>query len=533
MKAQIKEVKTKSAATVLIIIVVAILIIVNLISLNLFSRADLTDNNIYSLSETSRELAANLNDRLTVKAYFAEDLPAPHNNDARYLKDILDDYRAYSHGYLHYEFIDPVKTDREQEAMGYRIPPLQFNVFRNEKTEFIKGYKGVALLYGDKQEVIPFIENTDNLEYDLSSAIKKLTIAQTPSIAFTMGHGEPDMTKGLQWAYQLLQKEYRVQFLDLKNERNIPEQISVLFIVVPKTEFSDWELYLIDQFIMRGGRAAFLLDRFDINIAQGIVKPINTRLDSLLNHYGVGIKESLVVDVQCNMVPVTRNMGAFQMQSIVKYPFYIAISNFNNNIAAVKDFKSLSLIYASPLDFSFPLGYGANREQMFTTSEQTGLVGSPYDISPEKRYSPSDFSYSKLPLAAALTGRFESYFNNRPLPQYAGTDTAATMPMPAKIDTTGDARMVIVGNGSFISDDNKRNETGFAFLLNIADWLTQDKGLIAIRSKQVGARILKETSDSSKKTIKYINILAMPLVVAIFGAIRWQIKRSIRRREAL
>jgi len=533
MNIKTKDAKTKSAATILIAIVVGIIIIVNLIGLNLFSRVDLTDNNIYSLSSTSKELVGNLTDRLNVKAFITEDLPAPHNNDARYLKDMLDDYKAYSHGYLHYEFIDPVKTDKEQEAQGYRIPPLQFNVYRNDKTEFIKGYKGVALLYGDNQEVIPFIENTDNLEYDLSSAIKKLTSKETPAIAFTMGHGEPDMSKGLQFAYQLLQKEYSVQFLDLKNQKYIPEQIKVLFVVAPKSEFSQWELYLLDQFLMRGGHIVFLLDRFDINIQQASVTPINTGLDSLLNFYGIGIKDSLVVDAQCNMVPVMRNMGTYQMQSIVKYPFFLAITNFNNEIPAVKDFKSLGLIYVSPLDFSRQIGYGAKLEQLFTSSEKSGLMGSPIDISPEKQYYPTDFAKSKLPLAASLSGRFESYFKDRAVPAYTGTDTSSNTPMPVKIDSVADSRLVVIGNGSFINDDNRRNETGFALLLNLADWMSQDRGLISIRSKQVGSRILKETSDAGKKTIKYINMLAMPLAVAIFGFVRWQLKRSPKKKETL
>ncbi len=135
------QAKTKSTAIMLIVIVAAILIIINLISLNFFSRIDLTDNGIYSLSDSSKELVADLNDRLTVKAYITEDLPAPHNGDARYLKDMLDDYRAYSGGLLQYEFIDPVKATKEEEAMSYRIRPVQFNVFRNDKTEFIKAYK--------------------------------------------------------------------------------------------------------------------------------------------------------------------------------------------------------------------------------------------------------------------------------------------------------------------------------------------------------------------------------------------------------
>ncbi|UCD16271.1 MAG: GldG family protein [Candidatus Zixiibacteriota bacterium] len=529
-----KDVKTKSAAGMLILIVLATVVILNLISINLFSRADLTDDNIYSLAESSREIVAALNDRLTVKAYITDDLPAPHNGDARYLKDLLDDYRAYSHGYIHYEFIDPAKENKEEEAMGYRIPPLQFNVFRNDKTEFIKGYKGVVLIYGDKQEVLPFIENTNNLEYDLSRAIMKLTSAEIPKIGFTMGNGEPDMSEGLQTAYQILQKEFRVQFMNLENLKYIPEDIQALFVVAPESELNDWELYLIDQFIMRGGRVAFLLNRFAIDIRQGLVTPIDNGLDKLLNSYGIGLKEQIVVDPQCNMIPVTRDMGQFQMQSMVRYPFYLAISSFNPDISIVKDIKRLDVLFISPLDLDYPTLPETDRQVLFSSSEQSGKRGLPVDISPEKRYEASDFTDKNLPLGAVLTGKFTSFYkNHEKLPEYVGPDTLSETPIPAKIDSTLDSRIVVIGNGAFVTDDYRRNAGSFVVMLNIADWMTQDKGLISIRSKQVTARTLKVISDGSKRLVKYTNMLGMPLVVVLLGLIRWQFKRSTRRARSV
>jgi gliding-associated putative ABC transporter substrate-binding component GldG len=528
-----KDVKTKSTAGMLILIIAAILIVINLISLNLFSRADLTDYKIYSLSESSEELVKSLNDRLTIRAYISEDLPAPHNGDARYLKDLLDDYKAYSHGYLQYEFVDPVKTDREQEAMGYRIPPLQFNVFKNDKTEFIKGYKGVVLLYGDKQETLPFIENTANLEYDLSRAINKLTQIDVPTLAFATGHGEPDMSSGLSWANQMLQKEYRVQFLDLKNIKRIPDEVKVLLVVSPKEKYEDWELYLIDQFVMRGGRVVFLIDKFNIDIRQSMVTPVDNGLDSLLSFYGAGIQEKLVIDAQCNRVPVMRNMGSFRMQSFVDYYFYPVISKFSEENPIVKTLKSFNLLFVSPLDLATELGPDRTREILFWSSEHTGLRSIPVDISPEKKYFREDFGLKDLPLGAALTGRFESYFNDRDIPEYSGTDTISTDAVPEKLDYTDDSRVIVIGNGAFITDEHRRNSTGFIVLLNMADWMTQEQGLISIRSKQVSERILEVTSDGTKKFVKYTNIFAMPLVVVLFGVIRWQFKRSARKKEVV
>nr|MBN2277023.1 GldG family protein [candidate division Zixibacteria bacterium] len=527
-----REVKTKSTAGLLIIIVLAILVIINLISINLFSRADLTDNQIYSLSDASRTLVGRLNDRLTVKAYITEDLPAPHNGDARYLKDLLDDYKAYSHGYLKYEFIDPVKEDKEDEAMGFRIPPLQFNVYRNDKTEYIKGYKGVVLIYGDRQEVIPFIENTGNLEYDLSRAINKLTLSRIPTIAFTTGHEEPDMSTGLNWANQLLQKEFRVQYLNLANMKTIPPEVEVLFIVNPRTAFNEWETYLVDQFLMRGGKLAFLIDKFRVDVQKSLVLPVESGLDSLMYHYGVAVQQNLVIDQQCKMVPVMRDMGQFQMQSMVYYPFFLAITGFNPENPIVKALKTFEVLFISPVIFN-PDETQNTKQVIFTSSEHSGIRTIPVDISPEKKYQESDFTMKNLPLGAVITGQFDSYFNDKSIPAFSGVDTVSTDTLPDKIDSVEDSRVVVIGNGSFIMDDYRRNSTSFVILLNIADWLTQDKGLISIRSKQATARLLEVTSDGTKKIVKYVNMFAMPLVVVLFGIFRWQFKRAGRKKAGL
>lgn len=529
-----REIKTKSSAIMLIIIIAAILIVLNLISINLFGRFDLTDDGIYSLSDSSRNIVGNLTDRLTIKAYITEDLPPPHNGDARYLRDLLDDYKAYSGGYLQYEFIDPGKSDKEDEAQGYRIPPLQFNVFRNDKTEFIKGYKGVVLLYGDKMEVIPFIENTNNLEYDLTRAINKLTKKEIPTIAFVMGNGAPDLTDGLNFAYQILSDEYRVQFLDLDNIRNIPEHVKALFVVQPKDMLSAWELYLIDQYIMHGGHVAFLFNEINVDIRTSVVAPITTGLQNLLNNYGVGIEEKLLIDLQCNMIPVTRNMGTFQMQSMVRYPFYPAISNFNRDIAIVKDIKKLDFLFISPIDFSHEAFPGTTRQPLLSSSEKAGARSLPVDIAPEKRYIEEDFARSNIPLGAVLTGKFKSYYAGLPAPEYKGPDTIGTTPFPDKLDIgSDDARIVVVGNGSFVTDEFQRATAGFVFLFNIADWMTQDQGLIAIRSKQVTGRTLQIVSDGTKNMVKYANMLGMPILVIIFGLARWQVRRAARKRSAL
>jgi len=528
-----KEIKTKSAAVMLIVIVAAILLIINLIAVNLFTRADLTQNKIFTLSDASKNLVENLKDRLTIKAYITDDLPSPHNGDARYLKDLLDDYKAYSNGMLHYEIIDPAKADKEQEAINYGIPAIQFNVYRNDKTEFIKGYKGLVMLYGEKQESIPFIENTQNLEYELSRNIKKMTSYKQPFIGFAIGDGEPDMTGRLSTAYQVLQQEYKVQFMNLDNLRDLPNTLDALFIVSPKEKLSEWELYLIDQFIMRGGKVAFLLDQFDVNIQKSLVTPIDNGLNGLLNWYGVGIKNNLVIDQQCNVIPIMRTVQGYRVQSLAQYPFYIKVSNFHKSNPIVKGLNSLDLLYTSEIDMDVPVQDGISRYALFRSSEKAGVRTIPVDISPEKQYPQSDFNESLLPLAEVLTGRFSSLFKDRPIPEYSGPDTTSGTPAPQFLDYgRDDSRLVVIGSGSFITDDFGRNQSAFVFLMNLADWLTQDEGLIAIRSRGATVRTLEPVTDSSKTLIKYLNIVGMPLLVILFGLFRWQYRRRRRKREA-
>lgn len=517
----------------LIIIIGAILLIMNLISVNVFSRLDLTADKIYTLSESSRQLVENLNDRLTIKAYITDDLPSPHNGDARYLKDLLDDYRAYSNGNLQYEIIDPAKEGKEQEAAGYRIPALQFNVFRNDKTEFIKGYKGLVLLYGEKQEQIPFIENTQNLEYDISRAILRMTSYKQPFIGFTIGNGEPDMTDRLSTAYQVLQQEFKVQFMDLDNLRNIPNTLDALFIVGPRENFSDWELYLIDQFIMRGGKVAFLTDRFNVDVQQSLVTPLDLNIMGLLNWYGLDIKENLVVDMQCNVIPVMRDVQGYRVQTIAQYPFFIKVANFNETCPAVKNLNSLDMLYTSEIDLNVPLQENLKRYPIMASSDRSGVRSIPVDISPEKEYVQSDFVRSHIPLGAVLEGKFKSLFTPDKIPTYSGPDTTSNTPLPQFLDYgLEESRVVVIGSGKFITDEFQRNQSAFIFLMNLADWLTQDEGLIAIRSRNATQRTLKPVDDSTKNIIKYLNIGLMPLLVILFGIIRWQVRRTLRKRSA-
>ena len=183
----------KTQAILRILLILAILVLLNFISVRLFGRLDLTSQNVYTLSDASKSLVQSLDDRVTVKAYFTEDLPSPYNNNRRAVLDLLNEYKAYASGNLTYEFINPTGEKGEQDAQQQGISPVQVQVVKEDKFEVKRGYLGLIMLYEDRKEILPVVQNLSTLEYDISSALKRLTTRTKKKIGYTSGHQEPDL----------------------------------------------------------------------------------------------------------------------------------------------------------------------------------------------------------------------------------------------------------------------------------------------------------------------------------------------------
>jgi ABC-type uncharacterized transport system involved in gliding motility auxiliary subunit len=156
-------------------LVLGILIVINFIAVRVFGRIDLTKAGVYTLSDASKNLVRNLDDRLTIKAYFTENLPAPYNSNRRQVLDMLNDYKAYAKGNVQFEFINPEGEKNERDAQQAGIMPVEVQALEKDQLVVKKAYLGLVMLYEDKKETLPVIQNLGSLEYDLSSAVKRLT----------------------------------------------------------------------------------------------------------------------------------------------------------------------------------------------------------------------------------------------------------------------------------------------------------------------------------------------------------------------
>jgi gliding-associated putative ABC transporter substrate-binding component GldG len=508
-------------------IVLAILIVVNVISIRIFGRFDLTKNSQFTLSDASKTLVRNLDDKVTVRAYFTEDLPAPYNNNRRALLDELNDYRAYARGNFQFEFIDPSGEKGEMDAQQQGIAPLQIQVIKEDKAQVQRAYMGMVLLYEDKKEVIPVVQNLATLEYEISSTIKRLTSTGQKKIAFLTGQGEPALSE-LRGAQEPMRKQYEFTTVDVSKSVPVPQDVTALVVMAPTGAFTEPQKFQIDQYIMRGGRVAFLLNKVDATLQKQYGRAIDLHVDDMLAAYGLRLNTDLVRDAQCANISLVQQQAGFSVQSQVPFPYLPLVSNFSKGNAMVKDLQGVILFFASSVDTDRVAALGLNGEILLKSSKQSGRLTGMFMYDPLQQYQRSDFNENGIPLAAIVQGHFTSLYQGKPVP--ADTSAGALPPPSGAIGTSPETRIVLVGDGDFARDEyiggNRDNVTFFA---NMIDYLVDDAGLITIRTKEAVNPPLDPVADATKKIVKYADMGLPPLLVVGYGLFRWRMRKARKK----
>ncbi|MDP2736207.1 MAG: GldG family protein [bacterium] len=494
----------KANLSLTVVIVIGILVVLNFFSYNIFYRFDLTQNKDYSLSMASKDTAANLKDIVSIKVYFSADLPSQFLNLRQEVGDILDEYANYSSGNIKVEFIDP-KDDEAlaQELYMAGIPQLQFNALEKDKYQVINGYLGMLIKYGEKSQAIPVIEETKDLEYQITSAIKKLTSAEIANIGFWQGNGAADATQEVGAAYEKLGEIYNISLVNYAADKKIPDDLDTLIIIGPKEKFNDDELKAIDVFLMSGGSLVILAD--GVNVEQGLLSSKNdVGLNKILESYGLKLNENLVLDINNGMASFSQGFVTFS----TNYPYWPKVikSGFDQNDPAVSMLESLVLPWASTIDVMSDKAKDMEISYLALTSPQAIAVADNFKLQPQAEIS--DGVRGKFNLAVSLTGKFTSPFNNT---------------------SSGSGHLILVGDSDFIRDNFLQNyPDNLVFFQNVIDGLSLGNDLISIRSKGVTDRPLKEISESVKMAVRYANIFGLTIIVVLFGVIRYFLRRKTR-----
>ena len=489
-----------------ILLVGGILVVSNLIGLNVFLRLDFTDDQVYSLSDASKDLVRNLEDPVTLTAFFTGDLPPEFEANRRFLKDKLDDYRAYGGANVEYRFVDPSEDEAlEAEAARYSIQPVQIQVVEENSVQLKNAYMGLALQYESKREVIPFVQDMSRLEYDITSSIRRMTREEKPMVGFLSGNGEPNPMQDMPILNEGLGANYDVRTVQAPVLLG-DEKPDILMIVSPADTIPPEDLQAIDEFIMNGGHTAMLINRVSADLQMGQATELHTGIETLLEAYGATLTPNLIMDENNSTVTISRQQGFFRVQQQIQYPLFPVATNFNRENMMVSRLPNMMFYFVSSIDTTVVLPPGVTREPLIYSSNQSGEQRGFFMLQPTQ--TTASLSGGPFVLGAAYTGAFPSAFD----PTRTGLPT----------------RLVVIGDGDLFDETLLGAPAGqHAILgLNIVDWLGQDEAMLSIRAKSLQARNLREVGDRTKSIVKYSNMAGPILLVMLFGLVRWRRRRG-------
>ena len=484
-----------------IILVIGILVLINLVSVQYYFRIDLTEDKQYTLSEATRNIMENLEDPITVKAYFSESLPPDIAKVKKDFEEYLIEYARLSDHNLVYDFMDPGADENlEKEAIESGVQPVMINVREKDQIKQQKAFLGAVLELGEQKEVIPFMQPGTAMEYALSTSIKKIAVTDKATIGLIQGHGEPALSDMRQVAAGL-EVLYHFEPYQLNDSTPVPEYITTLALIKPEDSLSDAALQQLDAFLQRGGNLFIALNRVNGDLSTAMGSVVNTGVESWLKNKGLEVKDHFVVDAQCGNVQVQQQQGFFRYNTNVKFPYIPVVSKFADH-PVTKGLEAVVMQFASAIDHT-----GSDTSDVFTplafTSDQSGSIQAPTYFDIQKQWTKNDLPLKNEVLAGILT---QNYANgNR-----------------SNIIVVGDGDFPIGGQQQQIQPDN------VSLMVNAIDWLSDDTGLIELRTKGIQYRPIDELEDSTKTLLKYLNFLLPILLIMGYGLVRMQMNRNKR-----
>jgi gliding-associated putative ABC transporter substrate-binding component GldG len=595
------KLKTKNLFnwTILGFIFVGILL-VNIIGSIIGKRFDMTKDHRYSLaSGTSRFLESkkNIENRISIQIYLEGNLPAELKNFQNALKDKLKDFKYIAGNRIEYVFIDPNNGTKEEQQelkiqlyeQGKGILPMEILYTKDGEQRQVMLWPGAKMTYSSngivKENVVQFLPGTkpgrpynlagmtdmiemglNNLEYNLISNMRRLTQTEKQRIGFLQGHGELTYPE-TQRARALIAPYFSIADVSLNDSIAALDDIDGLVIANPKTSFSERDLYLIDQFVMRGGKLMCFMNTLQVNedtlMARGTSHTTrkNLMLDRMLYDYGLKINENYVLDVNCapkivpyadqtyipwffsvlatpSSHPITRNVEPVYLKYVNEIQFIksdkvaltpILTSSTNSNKTGLAPLVSLA----------FPMNFGRNPE----------LVQNPED------------EINKICVAGLAEGYFSSHFQNRVAPDFIKKVNASNIPKKYRYKTKSDieGKVLVVGNGNFIFNhyDSMPNPRGMGyvyvpnqyndlkmdpelvqrgvpfytgnqeFFQNIVDYMMGDNSVLDVRSRQIEMKkIDKEKIKLFAGYYKFLNVLLPIGIILIFAFIIHLIRKK-------
>ena len=539
------------------------LIVLALISFFFFFRIDLTSDKRYSISEQTKTLMRNTDAPLKVVVYLDGDLNPGFQRLKKSTAELLDELSVYSNQNIEIEYENPSLADtpaqREKKyaelQMRGLLPTAVYERDKEGKSIQKVIFPWIEITYNGKKVQVCLLKNIlgnsgeenlnisiENLEFEITDGIRRLVNRDVSKIAFLEGHGELAESETYDIS-KTLSKYFQIDRGIIANNATILDNYKVIIIAKPTKPFSESDKFIIDQYIMHGGRVLWLLDGVRVskeNLSIAGLSPaieLDLNLNDQLFRYGVRINPVLLQDVQCTSIPV--NIApANATPQFEPSPWYFApLLLTSPEHPVTRNITQVRSEFCSGIDI-----VGDNKQVksqlLLATSDNTHILAAPTTIDLSQKIKPNDKTYFNVryvPVAVAIEGNFESDFANRMIPK------GLTNTVPIR-KLSLNTRQIVVADGGIIRNETILKDSttvplGFDrymnqqfgnkdFILNAVLYLADNDGWMQLRSRTLKLRLLnKKITNDDRLTWQLVNVL-LPLGFLLFFGIGYQIIRK-------
>ena len=557
----------KAQAIARLLLTLVILVLLNVVANRVYDRYDLTTEKRYTLSQPTVQLLRNLDDVVSVTVFLEGDFPAGFKRLRNATEDMLYEFNNISNGKVQYRFIDPSAGSYEENQKLYKdltdrgLNPTNLRVKGTEGSSSKIIFPGLIMRYLDAEIPLQLLENQigmgpeqvlnnsiELLEYKIANGIKKVTQRNTTRVGVIQGQGElaPIQLSGM--VQTLMENKYDVKLVDLPNTLTLVNKFDAIIIAKPTLPYREQDKFKIDQFIMNGGKALFMVEGSNASMDSLRGQPMqmamhpDANLDDLLFKYGVRINQDLVQDIQCDVIPIVVSASNPPQTEFFRWPFFPVITSYSagaENTKAPKPHviaKNLDAVvckFVSTLD-SVRVPNVKKTPILYTSAySKSVLLPTRIHFSMLKaQLDEKSFTKSYMPIAYLLEGEFGSVFKNRLSAETLEILQDSLENVGFK-EESGYNKIIVIGDGDIAANEvsnrgepyplgfNPYTEQNFAnkdLLLNCMEYLTDNNNLIATRNREVKLRLLDKVKVS-EQGLKWqvVNLLVPVLAVLLFG----------------
>ena len=562
------------------LVFILLIILTNiLVSFTDFS-LDLTADGKHSISEETIKTLEKVDDIVFIKVYLEGDFPAEFKHLQSEVLNLLSSFKTIADDNLEFEFINPnegrnekEKVDLYKQLVKQGLAPTDIEIKKAGSSINQIIFPGAIIYYKDKEIAVNFLKNSvtknageninasvENLEFEFISAIYHISKTKTHRIAFLEGNGELsasevyDITESVMQDNDKLSYHYTIDRFNIKEfeidsitlQADISSQVKKLtsykaiIIAKPTIAFNMLDKFIIDQYLMSGGKILWLIDGAKASMdslqqnKSFIATNNDLKLSDQLFKYGIRINANLIEDLRSTEIPiVTGYSNNIPQQSYFPWPYYPLLFSENNHPIS-KGLDAIKCDFASSID---TIKNNINKTILLHSSKQSRISPTPAKVSLGILENPpplTSFNKENLPIAVLLEGEFESVFKNRILPKNQKLNF---------VNQSKKTQMIVVSDGDLIRNSVSNNGDIYPlgydrfikytylgnkkFIMNSIHFLCDETGLIQLKAKEIKLRLLdKEKIKNNKTFIQLINILLPLIILLIFAFIFTKMKKK-------